>query len=77
MKKAQFVIEVLKGHKVVIADAWKLWQDHLNEDIARMDAGEESTSEAEYPDGFKDFLVEYIDELIEKENGTAKNNPVE
>jgi len=72
MEKNQFVEQVLKAHKKVVDDAWEKWQEAMGEDIKLLDAGKESELEKKYPNGFKDFLLEFLDVLIkENEEQTA------
>lgn len=72
MTKQKFVGEMLVAHKKVLADAWERWGSLIEADIERMNAGGKSELEENYPRGFYDFTVEFIDHLIAENNGDDK-----
>lgn len=65
MEPTEFIEKVLKAHKQVASDAWAKWQEMVEEDKKRAD----SLLMKKYPDGFKDFLMEFLDILIDENEG--------
>ena len=63
MTKKEFVEHVLKAHKTVVTDAWDKWDEMIREEVEPK-KGKKRPSETKYPDGFKDFLMEFLDDLI-------------
>lgn len=60
----KFFLEIFKANKQFVLEAWEEWQKYVEETL-------KADVEKSYPDGFKDFLVERL------ENEIVKNTPKE
>lgn len=55
----KFFVEVHKANKQFVIEAWEQWQAYISETL-------KADVEKQYPDGFKDFVVEKFEEEITK-----------
>lgn len=58
-----FFYEIFKAHKKYVLDIWEKWEAYTAETL-------KAEVEKQYPNGFKDFLVEKLDAEIK--NNTPK-----
>lgn len=61
----RFFLEIFKANKQFVAETWEKWQDYTAETL-------KADVEKSYPDGFKDFLIEKIEEEIKKNSPKPK-----
>lgn len=62
---SNFKIEVHKANIQFIVELWADWKVYIGETL-------KADVEKKYPDGFKDFLIEKIEEEITKEKKTKE-----
>lgn len=55
----KFFVEIHKANKQFVLEAWEDWQTYVGETL-------KADVEKQYPDGFKDFLVEKLDNEVAK-----------
>lgn len=55
----KFFLEIFKANKLFVLEAWEDWQTYITDTL-------KADVEKTYPDGFKDFLIEKLEEEIKK-----------
>jgi len=61
----KFFVAIHKANKQFVMEAWDKWQVYIEEVL-------KAEVDAKYPDGFKDFLSEKLDEEIIKAGAKPK-----
>lgn len=59
----KFLLQVFKAHKEFVSENWEKWQVYVADTL-------KADVEKNYPDGFKTFLVERLDEEIKTHSKT-------
>ena len=60
----KFFLEIFKANKLFVLEAWEAWQGYISDTL-------KADVERSYPDGFKDFLVQRLEEEIKKNTPKA------
>lgn len=55
----KFFVEIHKANKQLVNEAWQDWQDYVADTL-------KADVEKAYPNGFKDYLMERLDNEISK-----------
>lgn len=61
----KFYTEIFKANKAYVLEAWEDWNTYVSETL-------KAEVEKQYPDGFKDFLVEKLERDIKTNTKNLK-----